>query len=402
MRLVKKFSCANKITRNTVSSSQERDIAWIKSAIMDTEKGINTKAPQHILKYYSRAIILSFPNIPDRTGHFSKPRTVGCNYMAGSIIQTVKMRTSLLLILLASSLTVFAQRIDVVYRSKGDTLQNYYKALIPDTTSKGLLVIIGGFCTPPDEVMRQTQLPDKAVKAGYTVVIPYLLDDCSTIDTKNLYQSRLETLIPELTKRYNTPKDKFIIGGQSFGGHRALYYAEQSFKVNNPNIIKPNLVFGVDPPLNMKRLWNEFAYGVRINFSEASVGEGTEMMRRFKIIYGGNPSQNQKKYEEASSFYPEAKDGGNAKYLKNLPVRLYCDPDINWIIENRRGSYETMNATDLAGCISQLKLLGNNDAEFINCLGKGFKPDGTRHPHYFSMLDPDEFIEWANKMLYNE
>ena len=58
-----------------------------------------------------------------------------------------------------------------------------------------------------------------------------------------------------------------------------------------------------------------------------------------------------------------------------------------------------MNATDLAGCISQLKLLGNKNAEFINCLGKGSKPDGTRHPKYFSMLDPDEFITWANKLL---
>jgi len=123
------------------------------------------------------------------------------------------------------------------------------------------------------------------------------------------------------------------------------------------------------------------------------------MLRRFKIMYGGSPAEHPEKYEEVSSFYPEAKDGGNAKYLAAIPVRLYCDPDINWIIENRRGSYEIINAADLSGCISQLKLLGNKNAEFVNCLGKGFKPDGTRHPHYFSMLDPEEFIVWANKLL---
>lgn len=183
------------------------------------------------------------------------------------------------------------------------------------------------------------------------------------------------------------------------GGHKALFYTEQAYKLNNLKVVKPNAVFGVDPPLNMKRLWNSFTYGVRINFSEASVGEGKEMLRRFKIMYGGSPSQNPKKYEEVSSFYPEAKDGGNAKYLRTIPVRLYCDPDINWIIENRMGSYETMNATDLSGCISQLKLSGNKNAEFMNCLGKGFKPDGTRHPHYFSMLDPAEFITWADRLF---
>jgi hypothetical protein len=309
------------------------------------------------------------------------------------------MRTFLLLLSITFNFSAFAQKAETIYKTSGDSLQYYYTVLPPDSSSKGLLVILGGFCTEPAQVMRETTLPAMAVKAGYTVVMPYLIDDCSTIDVKNLYQSRLETLIPELIKKYNIPENKFIIGGQSLGGHRAMYYAEQAYKLNTGKIIKPNAVFGVDPPLNMKRLWNSFMYGVKINFSEVSVNEGKEMMRKFKIMYGGSPVQNPKKYEEASSFYPEAKDGGNAKYLKTVPVRLYCDPDINWIIENRRGSYETMNATDLSGCISQLKLLGNKNAEFINCLGKGFKSDGARHPHYFSMLDPEEFILWANKIL---
>lgn len=309
------------------------------------------------------------------------------------------MRTILLSLFAAISLTVIGQKSETVYKTKGDSLQNYYRVLIPDTSSKGLIVILGGFCTTPDELMLETKLPETAVKAGYTVVIPYLLDDCTVIDTINQYQTRLEKLIPEIIKLYHIPEGKFIIGGQSLGGHRALLYTELAYKLNTKKIIKPSAVFGVDPPLNMKRLWNSFIYGVRANFSETSVGEGKEMLRRFKIMYGGSPSQKPKKYEEVSSFYPEAKDGGNAKYLKAIPVRLYCDPDINWIIENRRGSYETMNAMDLSACISQLKLLGNKNAEFVNCLGKGFKPDGSRHPHYFSMLDSDEFISWANKII---
>ena len=123
------------------------------------------------------------------------------------------------------------------------------------------------------------------------------------------------------------------------------------------------------------------------------------MLRRFKTVYGVIPSQNPDKYVEMSSFFPKAKDGGNAKFLRTIPVRLYCDPDIDWIIENRRGSFETMNTSDLSGCISQLKLLGNKDAEFVDCLGKEFMPNGKKHPHYFSMLDPDEFVLWANNLL---
>lgn len=309
------------------------------------------------------------------------------------------MRLLFISVYLSFGLTAFTQKSETILRTKGDTLQNYYKALIPETDSKGLLVILGGFCTTPDEVLLETKLPITACKAGFTVILPYLINDCDSIDINNSFQNNLERLIVEVIDKYKTPENKFIIGGQSLGGHRALFYTEQAYKKNNIKIIKPNAVFGVDPPLNMKRLWNSFTYGVKINFSAVSVGEGSEMLRRFKIIYGGSPTQYPKKYEMFSSFYPEAKDGGNAKYLKTVPVRLYCDPDINWIIENRRGTYETMNATDLSGCISQLKLLGNQNAEFINCLGKGFKLDGTRHPHYFSMVDTDEFISWANKVL---
>ncbi|MDJ1503680.1 hypothetical protein [Xanthocytophaga agilis] len=53
----------------------------------------------------------------------------------------------------------------------------------------------------------------------------------------------------------------------------------------------------------------------------------------------------------SSSCYPKAPDGGNIHYLKAIPVRLYCDPDINWIIENRSGNYRYRNAADLSECI---------------------------------------------------
>ena len=101
----------------------------------------------------------------------------------------------------------------------------------------------------------------------------------------------------------------------------------------------------------------------------------------------------------ASSFYRDAKDGGNVKYLTSIPVRLYSDPDINWFITQRNGPVEWTNLADISACIVQLRLLGNLKAEYISCLGKGFLPNGERHPHAFSMLDADEFIAWADKVL---
>jgi pimeloyl-ACP methyl ester carboxylesterase len=310
------------------------------------------------------------------------------------------MKYIITFILTTSFFTIFAQKREVVYRTKGDTTQNYYLALTPGISSKGLLVILPGFGTSPNEVLLETKLPQTAVENGYTVIIP-LLVNYDQEDTLNIYEKRLETLIPEVLEKYKVPQNKFIIGGHSLGGQQALYYGEQAFKKNDTGIVKPNLVFGVDPPLDMKRLYDNYVRSMKIDPSKAQGSEAEFIINRFNHIYGGSPHQKPKAYANASAYYRDAVDGGNAKYLRSVPVRLYSDPDVSWFITERNTPIEWTNLADITSCIVQLKVLGNKNAEYISCLGKGFQ-NGKRHPHGFSMLDADEFILWANKMLYTK
>jgi pimeloyl-ACP methyl ester carboxylesterase len=283
-----------------------------------------------------------------------------------------------------------------VFRTR-DSTQNFYLALEPNLPIKGLIVILPGFGGGPRDVLQETDLPNKARKQGYLVVIPYLAVQTHCSDS--LSQSRLATLIPELLKKYKVPNRKFIIGGHSIGGNGALLYAEMAFRANNEKVIKPDLVFAVDPPLDMKHLYENFLYAKKINFSKPAVNEADYFIKRFHDELGGSPAEKPRAYEKMSSFYRDAADGGNARFLKSVPVRLYCDPDVNWYIENRRTPIEFTNLADLTACIVQLKLLGNNDAELITNPGKGFFPDGRRHPHAFSQLDADEFLKWAGNRL---
>jgi len=311
------------------------------------------------------------------------------------------MRTTLILIFIAVSICTFAQTMihgheaEIVFRTTDQT-QNFYLALAPKQAPKGLLVILPGFGGPPQSVLKETGLPAKARTNGYVVVIPYLATDTHCSD--QVSQQRLRTLIPELLVKYKVPADSFIIGGHSIGGNGALLYAESAYK-DNVTAIRPNLVFAVDPPLDMKRLWTSFAYIRKVNFYAGAVGEAEYFMDRFEKELGGTPAQKPAAYEAISSFTMDAVDGGNAKYLKSVPVRLYCDPDVNWYIENRRTPVEYTNLCDLSACVVQLKLLGNDSAELVTNLGKGYFADGRRHPHAFSQLDSDEFVKWAEKML---
>jgi hypothetical protein len=306
------------------------------------------------------------------------------------------MQKLFLVLLLAISVNLFAQKIDTVYTVENGVLETFYLTLIPEQPSKGLLVILGGF-TFPTEIEKETNLPSKACAAGYTVVMPFLFRP-NVPDTNHVFQTRLELLIPEVIKKYDIPKDKFIIGGHSWAGHQAMLYTEMAYNPNYKAITKPNAVFGVDPPMDLKRLYNGYVRRMSIDTSENKNAEAIMITTLFEAQFGGKPHEKPKQYELASSYYRDAKDGGNAKYLKSIPVRLYADPDINWHIQERNNPVEWTNLSDITSCIVQLKLLGNKNAEFVNCLGKGFQ-EGKRHPHGFTMLDSDEFIIWANNIL---
>jgi pimeloyl-ACP methyl ester carboxylesterase len=289
---------------------------------------------------------------------------------------------------------ILGQEAERVFRTQ-DSTQNFYLVLVPKTSIKGLLVILPGFGGDPRDVLQETDLPAKARVSGYLVVIPYLalMTNCSD----SISQSRLAELVPEVIKKYKIPINKFIIGGHSIGGNGALLYAANAFRRNHEKIVKPNLVFGVDPPLDMKHLWETFMYFRKVNFSAIAVNEADYFLKRFESELGGTPLEQPNAYEKMSSFFRDAQDGGNTKFLKFLPVRLYSDPDVNWYIENRRTPIEHTNLADMTACIVQLRLLGNNEAELITNIGKGYFPDGRRHPHAFSQLDSDEFLRWVDK-----
>jgi hypothetical protein len=291
---------------------------------------------------------------------------------------------------------IFGQDVERVYRTK-DSTQNFYLVLEPKIQPKGLLVVLPGFGGPPREVLEETDLPAKARKEGYVVIIPYLA--IATFYSDSLSQGRLNTLIPEVIKKYRIPKDKFVIGGHSAGGNGALLYSENAYRPNDISLIKPNGVFAVDSPLDLKRFWNSIIFQKKLNSPKINAAEGDYFLKYFPDKFGGTPETVPTMYEKYSSYYRDSKEGGNAKYLKSLPVRLYCDPDIQWLMDNKSASYEHLNAADLSALIVQLKVLGNDKAELITNIGKGYLPDGRRHPHAFSQVDSDEFLVWMKKIL---
>ncbi len=187
----------------------------------------------------------------------------------------------------------------------------------------------------------------------------------------------------------------------------ALRYTEMSRDSSNKTFIDPLAVIGIDPPVDIAGLYNTSKRFILMNDGRTNLSAGRlnglieskSIVKSCNKIYGGAPEQYPEQYIRHSMYSRLEKDGGNAKYLMRVPVRLYCDPDILWQLKERNRDYYDMNAADLSAMVNFLNLNGNQAAELIPALGKGYRLDGTRHPHSWSIVDPSDCIDWILKLV---
>lgn len=88
--------------------------------------------------------------------------------------------------------------------------------------------------------------------------------------------------------------------------------------------------------------------------------------------------------------------------LKSTPIRAYHDIDIAWRILERKQTPEFDNFIATAELINRLRSLGNTKAEFIQTYKTGFRNNGKRHPHSWSIVDADKLVLWALGIINNE
>ena len=284
-----------------------------------------------------------------------------------------------------------------IYVNDGDSQELFYYALVPEDSIIGTLVLFPPTWQTSENVINHNiDLVKNAYSKNLLVIIPSInynlcLDDVSTSFINQSFNDVLE--------RYAPPSDKFIVGGFSLGGMNAIRYTEMAHESDFRTAIKPIAVYGVDPPLDLARLYNSFLRTIEKNFSQPAMNEAKDYIGKLNHQFGGTPEKFADVYVKYSMYSKSQKDGGNAKYLASVPVRIYCDPDIDWQLNNRRMDYYDMNAVDQTAMINHLLLMGNEEAEFINSLGKGYRLDGRRHPHSWSLVEPEECVEWIMKCL---
>jgi hypothetical protein len=306
------------------------------------------------------------------------------------------MKNLLIWALLFNILICKAQEFEKITVSKTDTSELYindenstelfYYKFVPKNNIKGVVVIIPSGGELVENTLRQITLHHLAVEKGVMVLVPSI--NWGT-DNREAEFKLLDKIFMEVVVKYKLSKDKFILGGLSSGAMISLIYAEKAVKNPESFFLIPKGIFALDAPLDQARFYKYCQREIQRNMYQPAVEEAKWIQNNCDSIYGGSPEKFPEKYVENSIYSFGAKEGGNAKYLKKMPLLMFTDLDTDWLINQRHRDLNDWNGIDIISMINQLRIMGNENAKVIVSQGKGIKLDGTKNPHSWSIMDSE-------------
>lgn len=208
------------------------------------------------------------------------------------------------------------------------------------------------------------------------------------IQTEQL-SKELETIFIE----NNLDQNDVFVGGMSIGGNVALTLA--NFQSEHKKSIVPKGVFIIDSPIDLYALYESSIKDVlNPDFDEERLAEPKFIINYFEDKFGKESLLDN--IQQVSPFTMKT-DRNSVPFLKDIKLRFYTEPDSLWWKENRQTDFESTNAYAIQQIANQLKNEKWNQFELIETENKGYRSNGNRHPHSWSIVDVDELLNWIKK-----
>ncbi len=280
-----------------------------------------------------------------------------------------------------------------LYIGDGINREMFYYILAPEKATAVIVLLPGTWESPEYVLSSNRKLVQMAFEEHMAVMVlslnQRLILNRDILDFMNLSFN-------DAIKRYALPRDKFVIGGFSMGGMMSLRYTEMAHEDSAKTAIVPRCVYSVDGPADLESLYRNFQKKLDKN---PQAGEPAYGLNEFRKHIGGSPEEFHDRYITCSPFSRDEKNGGNARFLTKVPVRIYTDVDPNWWLDYRQVDMYDLNGLDQSAMILFLLEHGNKKAEFINASGKGYRLEGNRHPHSWSIVDAEDCIRWIKACM---
>lgn len=253
---------------------------------------------------------------------------------------------------------------------------------------KAFLFLFPGYRGDAKSIENEFKVVERANEQGINVVLmnfnQHLMVSNEELNTlTELFKDEL------LRSKADIP---FYIGGYSSGGNVSFLLADHLLA--DPSRPQPSGVFCVDSPLDLHRLYRSANCTIERNFAQPAMQEANMLLDFFETNFG-TPQDSLFRYEAAAVYTDSTQNTQNISHLNQIKVRLYTEPDTTWWMKERGASYRDMNASILEALSSQLQTTSNSSVELIRTSNKGYRADGRRHPHSWSIVDQDELFKWV-------
>lgn len=290
----------------------------------------------------------------------------------------------------------YSQSVQKIVLDQKDSVSGYYLAVKPGADLlSGALVLLPGFGQNAESIFSETKLHNVAYANN---ILTIAFAEGNKLYADSTVQVKLTAVLKDVIKRYKILPEKFVLGGFSAGGMIVLRYLELCNEFPGRFPIKPQGVFTVDAPIDIFTIWDNLVENAKNKYSDLAVEEAEWIMKYIKNDHGV-PWENIALYSKLTAFSMDKKYGENEKFLKNTAVRTYHDVDIPWRLVNRNQAVRESNYLVTSELINRLLLMGNKKAEFMQSYQTGYRSDGRRHPHSWSIVNEVECINWMKDLI---
>ena len=257
------------------------------------------------------------------------------------------------------------------------------------SNSKATLVLFPCFPCDIENTKNEFPIIDEANNKGVSVI---LMNYNFKLYLKDSELQNLSKHFNSIFENNKLSTDNVYIGGFSGGGNVTLLLS--NYLIKEENSIQPKGVFIVDSPVDLLGLYKVAEKNIISNFSSESVEEANWIIDTFNSEFG-NPKDSISLYKKLSPYTLETNTISNVENLKNLKIRLYTEPDFDWWLKNRKNQKDEINSYFIEQLYNDLKIKGFKKIELINTKNKGYRANGARHPHSWSIVDKENLLNWV-------
>lgn len=253
----------------------------------------------------------------------------------------------------------------------------------------GTLILFPGFGGGGSEnTKKEFNIITLATKNNFSVL---LMDFDQHVFLKNSEKESLKKELEILFIKNKLITENIFIGGFSSGGNVSLLLSDYLIKTKS-NLI-PKGVFIVDSPVDLLQIYEVSKKNITNNDTSESLEESKWIIENFNKDFG-NPSKDTKNYEINAPFTFKTLNISNLQNLKNTKIRLYTEPDIEWWKNYNGNEFRDLNAFSIQQMAKELKKQYFQNIEVIYTKNKGYRANGKKHPHSWSIVDKENLITW--------